>query len=90
MITKRKAKLVSRSEKETPEENEEDPTTKHIRILEDRFLFAARRREQIIQDNPNIGDAEMWAVDLDLLNKKAELEAALDDQRRMNRLKNMK
>lgn len=62
-----------------------EPTDQHIRILEDRFLYAARRREKLLEKNPDFTDEQLWAIDQDLQQKKQELETALDEQRKHNR-----
>ena len=58
----------------------------HIKILEERFLFAAKRREQLLKDNPSLTDEELWAVDLDLNNKKRDLDMAIEASRKRRKL----
>jgi hypothetical protein len=60
----------------------------HIKILEERFIYAVRRRERLLEENPHLTDAELWAVDLDLHIKKVDLEAAVEEQRKQKRLGN--
>ena len=57
----------------------------HVKILEDRFLFAARRREKMLEKDPNLTDNDLWAVDYDIATKKRDLEIAQDNQRKERR-----
>jgi hypothetical protein len=61
------------------------PYQNHIRILEARFLYAAKHREQVIEQNPYLNSQDLWLIDMDLEMKKRELDDAIDFQHKQNR-----
>jgi|SRR5215212_3528965 len=75
--------LVDKAEKK--ELAEEHYNDEHIRILQDRLHYAIKRREALLEKNPDLVNTDLYFIDSDIAEKKRDLENALDFQRRERR-----
>ena len=62
-----------------------EPNDKHIIVLEERLLYAVKRREMMLEQTPDLTLADLWPVDKDIAEKKRDLENALDLLRKQRR-----
>ena len=67
---------------------EVDTNDNHIRILQDRLHYAIKRRDTLLENNPDLRNTDLYFIDSDIAEKKRDLESALDSQRRERRSAN--